>query len=258
MSKEQVLRYKITEEQIAALEPKFTNSIEIWEKLFPKSKTLSGLIDQELTLELLYEFSDTERTEILKEADVSTSVVATLRKIFNVWRPGMKVAKELWILADSDPKTVSVGSAKINLNTTKIRNKFESKYPRYTGDFFNYFKELDGFMRKEDVKPEETLLVILKSLPEDNLDLVKRDAFENRNWNINIATEIYKILEPYANKNVLLDEVSKLKAIDFNGSVSKYNHKFAFYAALSGKPKEILIDYYRCSLPKQTQTWEKN
>jgi hypothetical protein len=84
MSKEQVLRYKITEEQIAALELKFTNSIEIWEKLFPKSKMLSGLIDQELTLKLLYEFSDTERTEILKEADVSTSVVATLRKIFNV------------------------------------------------------------------------------------------------------------------------------------------------------------------------------
>jgi hypothetical protein len=107
--------------------------------------------------------------------------------VIKYWNPEYKTSlkdfpgnlkKENKILVEKPQKgTVAPvqGTEKVETsNKSKIRDKFETPYPKYKKDNWMFLEELDKFIFKESVTKDELKIVIKKSMPKETSKLMKK------------------------------------------------------------------------------------
>jgi hypothetical protein len=252
----------VTQEFIDMLNSEESQNITGW-TFFSKGKTLQEEMEK-------YEISPTEfwyldedsRKQILD--GVNIKVRPKINMVMKHWNPEFKTSLEDFpgypkkgTLTEKPSKgTVATvqGTTLETSNKSKIRDKFETPYPKYKKDNWKFLDELDKFIFKENISKDELKTVIKKSIPEDALENIK--AYEEelkQEWKIETHAEvIFKILDPKKNKIKLHREFLDLKPQP-EESIYQFFNKFIFYAKINKKSEEENAQIYICCLPEDWQ-----
>jgi hypothetical protein len=258
-------KLNVTQEFIDMLNSEESQNVDGW-TFFSKGKTLMEEMEKhDISPTEFWYLDEDSRKSILEKVDIK--VRPKVNMVMKYWNPEYKISledfpgnlkKEKRTLVEKPQKgTVAPvqRTEKVETsNKSKIRDKFETPYPKYKKDNWKFLEELDKFIFKESVTKDELKTVIKKSMPEDVLDNIKTyEEVLKEEWNIETHAEtIFKILDPKKNKIKLHKELIDLKPQP-DESIYQFFNKFMFYAKVNKKPvKENAETYINC-IP---ETWQ--
>eukprot|EP01080_Neovahlkampfia_damariscottae_P006534 gene6534-10541_t len=160
------------------------------------------------SVEDFWYLSEQDQEQLFEEISLRTNTKSAIKKLIRLWNPLEQFSQDADQIRQAPTSRPSLGSGTPQgqqIKTVEPRKKFETRFPTYKNNIWNFLQELNTFVIKENVTKKETELVIRMSIPENILEEFKTkqaDSMDTK-WDASV----------HRNSGKEIDSVEKIQEI---------------------------------------------